>query len=263
MAKPIKKNAKKAPPLTQIFLGAAILLVVVLVAAIFTSRNIKTDRTVLSTCGQEQLLLRHYMYFLNTMRYEYESEWSYYYGYSAADIAEIWKTVEEGVSYGELLKGFALEQAQGLFSELYLAKQAGFAPTSETIRESAENIDYIISSVFPGSNTPNSDFFGAYGLTIEEMKELEIYIKLVSDWRNSVMERTIITDEQAYAHFTDSPEEFEKVTTRHILISTIDAESEAEVTAAEELANELLERINDGEPIGGLVAEYSDDTYSI
>ena len=263
MANPKKKPVKKALPYAQIFLGAAIVLVAVLIAAIFTSRNIREDKTVLVSCSQELILLRHYMYFLNMMKYDYENEWTNSYGASATDIAEIWNTVEDGLSYADLLKNMALEQAQQLFAEYHLAKQNGFAPTPEVVRESNANIDQIISTVFTGTNTPNTDFYNAYGLTVNEMKELEVYIKLAGEWRAGVIERTVVTDEQALAYFTENPDLFERVTTRHILIGTQDLETEEEIAAAEDLANDLLRRINEGEPIGSLVAEYTDDTYSI
>ena len=259
MAKSKKKVVKKTPPLTQIFTGIAILLIVVLIAAIFTSRNIRTDRTVLVSSAQENVLLRHYMYFLNSIKYQYENEWAYYYGMTAEDIAETWKTVEDGLTFGDHLKTMALETTKNVFTEYHIAKQNGFVETPLIAREAQASIDYTVQQSFSGSNTPNTDFFKAYGLTIDEMKQLEIYISLVNEWRNDVYGSIEISDAQALAYFEAFPEEFETVTARHILISTENAQSDEDFAAAEELANDLLQQIIDGADIGELAALYSDD----
>jgi len=254
-----KKPAKKQFPVTQVFLGLAILLVVALITAIFSSRYVKTDKTVLVSSGQESILSRQYMYFLNSMRYEYESDWTNN-GYvtSASEMAELWNTVEDGLTWGDHLKTYALESAKNLFTELYLAKQAGFSVTPELIASTSADIDNVVSSVFANSNTPNTDFFNSYGLTIEEMKTLQAYINLVNEWRNSVYDLTTVTDEQAMNYFLDNSYYIDSVVVRHVLIATGDMDDD-EIAAAEEFAEEILQQINDGSDIGELAALYSDD----
>ena len=252
-----KKTQKKSVPVTQIFLGVAILLVVVLITAIFTSRNIRSDRTVLVSSSQENVLLRHYMYFLNSMRFEYENEWAQY-GSSAEEMAELWNTVEDGITWGDHLKMYALESAKGIFTELHLAKQAGYKETPELLAQTNKEIDDVVSSVFGGSATPNTDFYKAYGLTIDEMKTLQLYISLVNDWRGGVYENIEVTEAQARAFFDENSYYFEKVVARHVLIAT-EGMDEDEKAEAEALAYDILEQINEGADIGELAAIYSDD----
>jgi len=252
-----KKNIKKQAPVTQIFLGVAVILVIALIVAIFTSRNIKSDKTVLISSANENITTRHYMYFLNSMRYEYENEWAYY-GSSAEEIAGLWSTVEDGLTWGDHLKSYALESTKSIFTEFYLAKQAGFFETPAVISTTSDEIDEVIQSIFAGSNTPNTDFYKAYGLTIDEMKTLQVYINLVNEWRNSIYENMSVTEEQALAYFEENASTFQTVVARHILIAT-DGMEEDELLAAEELANELLTQINDGSDIGVLAGIYSDD----
>lgn len=254
-----KKAQKKQLPVTQIFLCAAVLIVAVLIVTIFTSRNIKTDRTVLASSAQENVLLRHYMYFLNSMRFEYENSWaSYGYAQSAEEMSALWKTVEDGLTFWEHLKLYALESAQGIMTELHIAKQSGYNETSDLIARTDAEIDEVVNSVFPGSNTPNTDFYKAYGLTINEMKVLQRYINLVNDWRNDIFEKTTVSDDAALAYFESNREMIDSVVARHILLMTDDLEGE-EKDPVYEFACDLLDQINEGADIGELAAIYSDD----
>lgn len=252
-----RKPQKKQAPVTQIFLGVAILLVAVLITAIFTSRNIRSDKTVLISSPQENVLLRHYMYFLNSMRYEYENEWANY-GSTAAEMAELWNTVEDGKSWGDLLKEYALDTAKNIFTEYHLAKQAGFTETTEIINSTSDEIDGIVRSVFSGSSTPNTDFYKAYGLTIPEMKTLQSHIRLVNDWRGSINESTVVTEDAARAFHSDNRYYYDTVIARHVLIATGDM-TEEEKADAEILANEILMQVNEGADIQELAELYSDD----
>jgi len=258
MAQTIKrKTNKQSAPVTQIFLGVAILLVVMLIVAIFTSRNVRSDKTILLSSEYENIPTRHYMYFFNSMRFEYENEWASY-GTGADEMVNLWNTVEDGLTWGDHLKLYALETTKSIYTEFYLAKQAGFNETPEVIASTGAEIDGVVQSIFSASNTPNTDFYNAYGLTIDEMKALQIVINLVNEWRGSVYDKTDITESAALAYFDENAESFQTVVARHVLIATSDME-EDEKAAAEELANDLLQQIADGADIQELAEIYSDD----
>jgi hypothetical protein len=105
---------------------------------------------------------------------------------------------------------------------------------------------------------------GSFGVSLEEYSMLINDMMLCDRLTYELMEQADATDEETKALYENDPDRFNSVTVRHVLFlyEGTDEQNPRTQEESKKLAEETLERIKNGEDIGDLAAELTDDTAS-
>ncbi|OON95029.1 MAG: hypothetical protein ATN32_07440 [Candidatus Epulonipiscium fishelsonii] len=167
----------------------------------------------------------------------------------------VWELDIEGQSAKDLAKERALESAiLGVVAE-EKAKEYNIAVSDqerETIK--AQALDFEVKS--PG-------VLQEHKFTVADIEQLLLLADLSTKVQAKMGENYMPSEEDIKKFIDENKQFYETVTSRHILIKTTDDNNqplpEDIIIEKKALADELLQRVKDGEDIGILAAEYSED----
>lgn len=213
------------------------------------------EDVVLARAGNEVIMLSEYAYFFYATRNDVEQA-ALMQGYAPGDIAQIWQEEQDGITMEEMLREHALMVSEEYATLYVLARRAGAALSAEQIAEAEEAVQNVLDGISLDPNEAREAFIQNFGISPEQMLEIYQKLDLIAQYIEDLRESVVVTEDQSRAHFSENSERLEMVTVRHILISVDD---DAQVSESEELALSLLARIQQGEDIGVLAAEYSTD----
>ena len=185
----------------------------------------------------------------------YRNHWTHSAIMSGFDPDTFWDIDDDGITVRQSLINEALRVSKEYEALYNLAVAAGI---SEGIQEGASADDQIASLLEQVDNDEDA-FQHAFLLTPVQIREAIRRINVAAGYLNAEMEAIDVTEADIQAAYEEMPPGFEQVTVRHVLISSDDSMSEQERREAAELAQSILDRINAGEDIGVLAAQYSDD----
>ena len=210
------------------------------------------DDVYIATLGDNGVSVTSYAYFFML----YRNYWSHSAMMMGFDPATFWDIEEDGATIRQMLLEEAMRVSKE-YSALYnLAVAAGATESAQEGEAADEQIATLLEQQFAGNAHA---FQHSFLVNPTQMREVLRRINVAARHLNTEMEAITVTEADIQAVRESMPPGFEQVTVRHILISRDDAMSEAEQQAAAELAESILERINAGEDIGALAAQYSDD----
>lgn len=178
---------------------------------------------------------------------------------------EDWQTKEiEGKKAIDVAKQKAMDNAVRNAIYIEAAEAAGLSLTSEEEKTIAATKEQLISGY--GSEKAYKEFLKSSNITdgfIEMMCKSSVYYNKIGAMVSSEIS---ITEEEKKAYFEENKSDFESEIrkAKHILIATIDPntnqpKSQDEQDAASYLANEILDRVQNGEDFDKLMYEYSED----
>ncbi|ONI46695.1 hypothetical protein AN644_02815, partial [Candidatus Epulonipiscium fishelsonii] len=171
----------------------------------------------------------------------------------------VWEIDIEGQSAKDLAKERALESAiLGVVAE-QKAKEFNIVVSDqekETIK--AQALDFEAKS--PG-------VLQEHEFTVADIEELLLLADLSTKVQAKMGENYMPSEADIQKFIDENKKFYETVTSRHILIKTTDDNNqplpENIIAEKKALAEELLQRVKDGEEIGVLAAEYSEDPGSV
>ena len=181
------------------------------------------------------------------------------------DIDKFWNSVIEGKTASEKAEDIALDEIKKLKIQEIKAKEENITLTKEEKDQNKREIDEMIEKL-GGKVSAEEKINRVYGISSNAYRKIREDMKMVEKYANLAKENLNVTDEEVRNYYDENYENGDRVTVRHILISTVDKDqndvSEETMKEKEGLAYEILEKINNGENFEELVKQYTEDTAS-
>lgn len=178
----------------------------------------------------------------------------------------IWDTSVNGIKAETFAKQMALDYSKQ--QKIYLLK----AKENKVIlsKEEVESIDSSIAQMIQqsGGNTSTEKMLmDYYNVNLSEYTEFLKEIELVNKYLQGERKKIVISDDDIIKAYENNKLSFDKVTVKHILISTISDQGTAlsieKQEEAKKKADDLLLKVKAGEDFATLVKQYSEDPGSI
>ncbi len=229
---------------------------VCLIMSLLSGCTIVNDTTV-ATVNGEKIPLSEYSIYFAQIQYSMLDEAGITYG---EDVDKFWSTTEiEGKKALEVAKERALEEAVEVVVKQSKAAEMDVALTAEENSALDEQIGSAISSM--GGKSEFEKELKAMGTTLSSYKKWVKKGQLGYKVENTLAgyDENRATEEEARESIKNT-----YVKAKHILISTIDDETQLplnpdEVAAKKATAEDILSRIKNGADFDALMKEYSED----
>jgi len=210
------------------------------------------DQANIATRGEEYVPVIIYAYFFAL----YQANLQHHAMMTGqTDLEAFWGMEQDGVTIRQMLVDEAMRAAKE-YTAFY---RLGFAQGITESDEQAKHSDEQIAILLEQAEEDEDRFIETYRLTPEQLREAMRRVNVAAGYVAQSLEDIAATDEALREAYDADPDAFDQVTVRHVLIGVNDEMTEDERAAATALAYEILERINGGEAIGELAAQYSED----
>ncbi|MCL2857785.1 MAG: peptidylprolyl isomerase [Oscillospiraceae bacterium] len=206
----------------------------------------------IATLGQEYVSAVLYGYFF-TVNHLHLQQDAMVRGH--VDLEYFWEIEQEGSTVRQILLDGSMRSAKE-YTGLY---RLGFAlGITETPQEAAAVEEQIAARLDELSGDVNL-FTQLYRLSPEQMREAARKLNIASSYFRQAMDDITFDEETARELYDADPDAFDLVTVRHVLIGINEEMTETQVEVSGDFARALLERVDYGEDIGSLAAQYSED----
>ena len=212
------------------------------------------DGTYIATLGEHSVPATTYAYFFLV----YRNHWSHSAMMAGYHPDDFWNIEQGGFTIGQMLLDEVLRVSKEYAGLYRIAVAAGFDEPAEAGALVEEQLADLLNRV----GGDEVIFLQNHLITPAQMREAMRQANVVISYFTSTMNAIEVSDQELRATFDSVAHNFERVTVRHILIAVEPDMTEEEQEEAAALAESILARIEDGEEIGVLAAEYSDDEYS-
>lgn len=207
-----------------------------------------------ATMDDYTVTLGQYSFFFRSMQSDFEYQ-AMMTGYTEENMAEFWAMDDYGKPMSDLLKEDALGSAKQ-FSILYkMAVDAGAQPSAERDAEADAQLDSLLAT----AEGDEAKFQSQYGLSSQQMRDMYHQFNLLNQYQDDLKASASVTEADIKASYEAQKDTYDQVTVRHVLITANAEMTEEEQAAAKTKADEILQKIQDGEEIGKLAAEFSED----
>jgi parvulin-like peptidyl-prolyl isomerase len=180
-----------------------------------------------------------------------------------AEIKEFWMTTYEGATQLDQIKSFALKQAEYSKVEYLKAIDSGIGLTDAEQKDLNTSFDNLEQQFKDADLDLNDYLVEKYGISFKMYKQMSRENKIANKFSTAQIASIEVTDDEVLAYYNENIDDYYTVTIRHILLVKTDEDGNAldEDALADKLtlANGLLDKINNGEDMDALVAEYSED----
>jgi len=241
------------------FIGLTVLVILAVAISLFLANSI----TYVATIGTEKVSLGEFNMYLENVKYSMLLEAGIEEGTSEAET--FWNTANfNGLSAIEEAKRRALDGLKEQKIMVNKAKENNLKLEKEDNQYIEERVDQLIKS--NGNSRTKTDQYlrDTYGITLREYKKMNEDVILASKAYQKELENMNLTDEECREKYDADKSSYDTVTVRHILVSTLDPETnepldEEKKKEAEEKAKAIMEKIKAGEDMKKLAKELSDD----
>lgn len=241
-------NKKLVYILASIVLAIALIVVGTLVY--FNSKG------YVAKVGGEKITTAEYNFFLTTVKSQMEQTVQQ----QGADLNTFWDSKLDGQDAKEVAKTKALEEAHRFKIQLMKAKETGMKLEKEEKDNIYASLDNQINSI--GKSQVETQLKQYYGITLSEYKAIVLDLNLVGKYSNQEEEKIQLTDAD-YQEQYKKIENADKVTVRHVLISTVDENnnplSQDKIDEAKKKAEDVLAKVKAGGNMTELASQYSED----
>lgn len=228
----------------------AIVLIVVGVFAYFDSRS------YVAKVGGEKITTAEYNFFLGTVKSQMEQTVQS----QGTDLNTFWNSKIDGKDAKEVAKTKALEEAQKYKIQEIKAKESGLKLEANEKSDIIKSIDDQVKQL--GSSEVDAQLKQIYGINLKEYKDIILDLNLVGKYSKQEEDKIQLTDAD-YQETYKTIENADKVTVRHILIQTVDANkqplSQDKQDEAKKKAEDILAKVKAGGNMKELAAQYSED----
>lgn len=173
-----------------------------------------------------------------------------------------WSSDEYGMPLKEYVKKQVLDTLQEMKIQLHKATDAGIFLNDEDLKGVEQQVEGFISGS-GDREAAKKAIKDAYGLYLSEYKEICMDSALAQKYIEDEYSKTKVSDEEVKNYYDAHMADYDTATVTHILIATLDANSnplgEKEKLAAKKKAEELLAKVKAGQDIKKLAEQYSQD----
>lgn len=232
----------------------AIVLVVILAAG--AGCFIWESQSYVARVGNKKIENHEYMFFLRAQKITTESEAGVS---NAQEVRELWETLVEGEDPKTIVMNQALENAKEFKVQLIRADQDKFRLSD---KERKEILNYLNTSL---QNSENVQYVrNDLGLTLAQFRDMMLKSELVNRYAYDYMQRNrdavAVTDDEVLAYYQENRDTIDEVTVSHLFLSTEqEGMTDAQKQEKRQLAENLHQRIEQGENMAALIRDYSED----
>mgnify|MGYP000856171951 FL=1 len=174
---------------------------------------------------------------------------------------KFWTTIADGQDPFETAKREALNYSKEFMIQYIKAQEAGIKVDPAT----RQQYESIINSL--RSQMTDKQFKETYKVTPPELLRIYEMYSVIDQFRTKYLEENYkpeeYTDEQIKAEYEKDPKQYDSADIGYITLKKRNDNNEllsdAEIAAKKEKAQEALNKINNGEPIDKVIAEYTED----
>lgn len=214
------------------------------------------SRSYVAKVGGEKITVGEYNFFLASIKNQMEQTVTQ----QGVDTKTFWDSKIEGKDAKEVAKTRALDEAQRYKIQYMKAKEAGLKLEAADITQINSNIDSQVKQY--GKTEIENQLKQVYGITLNQYKTIIMDLNLVSKYTNQEEQKIQVTDADYQAEYKNL-ENADKVTVRHVLLSTVDSQNQPlpqdKIDAAKKTADDVLAKLKAGGNMKDLAAQYSQD----
>ena len=209
------------------------------------------DQVNIATLGEEYVPAILYAYFFAL----YHQHLLHTAMMGGHNMETFWGIEQDGVPLRQWLMDETIRAAIE-YSGFY---RLGLAQGMTEAEEDGQSSEAQVANLLEQMENNRETFIRTYRITPEQMREAMRMVNVAMNYLTTSMDAVVIPDEAIREAYELDPDSFAEVTVRHVLIDVREITDDDERAQATALAESILERINAGEPIGQLAAQYSDD----
>lgn len=264
-----KKNNKNMKPETieRIIKYGFIGVVAVVVLSIAINFLMNSTTSYAAKIGDEKVRVGEFELNFDQVKYYMLAEAGIGEGTPEADT--FWSTANfNGLSAVDEAKRRAMESLKDQKIMLIKAKENNIGLEKADTDYIKDRIDQLILENGNSRSKAEDYLKNNFGISMNEFKKMNEEMILTQKMYTQEIETADVPEEDIKKFYDENVENYDTVTVRHILISTIDlekneAKSEEDKKLAEDKAKDILARINAGEDMKKLAKENSDDKPSV
>lgn len=179
-------------------------------------------------------------------------------GYSSDNMGEFWNLDQGTGSIKDMLAEQSLLMAKQLTILCNEAQKKNVKPNPAAEEASEQQLAEALAQLEGDA----AAFEANYGVSPDTLRTMNTRSNTAAAFVEDIKKGITLSDADIKAEYDQNPDQYDKVTVRHILVSTNDMTDE-EKAAAKEKADNLLKQIQGGTEIGSLVEANTDDPASI
>ena len=246
------------------FLKLSALVTVIFLVACGTNIQRPPEDSVLATYGEHTILAGDFVYWLRSNIEQEESIYRNWLNFTEEEIAEHWaEEGPDGQTNMERIRQNTLEEVLNRSSMLVLAREDGHSYDPGEREELRQMLEADVEGLRDQGFNPEEMFYEFYGITLSYFENIQTDMLIGFNYINFIGSQIDVPAAQVNTRMIEQRSELETrfgltANAVHILVSTTDLPPE-EVDEARAFAEELLERVNEGENPRILAATYSDD----
>jgi foldase protein PrsA len=199
-----------------------------------------------------------YLFFLSAQKHATESEAGVV---DELDRKKLWGTPFNGEDPTVIVMNQALENVKEFKVQLIKAEESGFSMSDSERREIIKNLDKWLEDAGNKSYITND-----LGLKPAQFKDMmlksELVIRFADDFMQKERDSISVSEKEAEEYYYENRNYIDDVTVMHILLSIDENMTKDQKLEKRQLADSLLQRVEQGENMLDLVKEYSDDEVS-
>ena len=218
------------------------------------------SQSYVAKIGNQKIRNHEYLFFLRAQKITTETEAG---ASDAQEIRELWETLVEGEDPKIIVMNQALENTKEFKVQLMKADQDKFKLSDAERKEILDNLNKSLQ------NKDNVQYIrNNLGLTLAQFRDMMLKSERVNRYAYETMQKNrdavSISDEEIVDYYQKNRDTLDEVTVSHLFISTEqEGMTDAQKQEKRRLAEDLLQRIQQGENMEELIRNYSDDSFSI
>lgn len=228
--------------------GVIAVIVIAAVLGIYFSYS----KGYIATIGKEKVSLAEFKFFLKQQKDDMLAK------AGNPDPNTFWNTKIDGESAIDIAKKKALESARELKIQVIKAKEQKITLEKKDLESLDAGIKQIIAQ-YDSKSKANEEFKKTNGVGIDEFREIYKGFILRSKLYQKETGAMEVSEDELKKNYDDNAKSFDKVTVRHVLITTNGKDGKRSPEESRKLAEEVLKKVRAGEDMKALAKQYSED----
>ncbi|MCX7773334.1 MAG: peptidylprolyl isomerase [Clostridia bacterium] len=243
-----------------------IIVVVVLLVAALTYYIIDSGSYVASVNGS-RISNYEYQFFLSRQKYSTETKEGII-DKTAAEKKAFWTKTVDGQNPWESAKNEALNASKDYMIQIIKANEMGLKIDANIKSEVTSFLESSKSSIGNSDAQFASYVKSVYGITVDELRKISENLMLIDRFKTEYVKKnytaTPVSEADAKAYYNKDPKAFDKVDISYVSFYKLDQATGKEL-AADQLAakkkkaDEALSKIQSGENVDKVIAEYTEE----
>ncbi len=265
----LKDKKEKSNKVEKIIRFSIVGLIVLLVVSFGLYMILKNSTTYIAQVGDEKISEEEYRLYLDQVKYNMLMSVG-----TEVDPNTFWDTKIDNKPAIEIAKEQALEVIRQQKVQLIKAKEFGMKLSEEEKKAVGDNLESGLIQQYGTMSAARGAFKQQTGMTIDQFKKFMMDDVLIQKYQSEKVNEIEVTDEVFLDYYNKNADQFktsrmrpygeEAVWVKHILIPTLNLETNEELTeeeqeTARQKAEEILQKAKNGEDFASLAKEHSQD----